>query len=68
MTSNDIKTTQTNTKPNTKNKIFLNVGSKQETIEINDQYLDETLDNEDISMELALQKMSSDERVRNDTI
>ena len=45
MTSNDLKTTQTNTKSNSKNKILLKAGSMQENIEINEHYLDETLDN-----------------------
>ena len=46
MTSNDLKTTQT--KPNKKNKNVLKVGSMQENVEINDQYFDETLDDNDI--------------------
>ena len=48
MTSNDLKTTQTNTKPNKKNKTILKVGSTQEIIEINEHYFDEILDNNNI--------------------
>ena len=46
MTSNDLKTTQT--KSNEKNKNVLKAGSVQENIEINEHYLDEILDNNDI--------------------
>ena len=46
MTSNDIKTFQT--KSNKKNKNILKAGSVQENIEINEHYLDEILDNNDI--------------------
>ena len=46
MTSNYLKTTQT--KSNEKNKNALKAGSMQENVEINDQYLDEILDNNDI--------------------
>ena len=45
MISNDLETTQTNTKPNKKNKSILKTGSMHENDEINDQYLDEYLDN-----------------------
>ena len=48
MTSNDLKTTQTNTKSNNKNKSILKAGSTHKIIEINDQYLDEILDKNDI--------------------
>ena len=48
MTSNDLKTTQTITKSNRKNKIISKAGSIHENIEINDQRLDEILDNIDI--------------------
>ena len=48
MTLNDLKTTQTNTKSNRKNKTFLKTGSIHENIEINDQYLLDVLDNNDI--------------------
>ena len=44
MTSDDLKTTQTNTKSNRKNKNILKVGSTHENIEINDQYLNKLLD------------------------
>ena len=46
MTSNDLKSTQT--KSNKKNKNFLKTGSVQENIEINEHYLDEILDNNNI--------------------
>ena len=46
MTSNDLKTNQT--KPNKKNQNFLKAGSVQENIEINEHYLDEILDNNNI--------------------
>ena len=48
MTSNDPKTTQTNVKPKRKNKNILKPGSVHKNIEINDQYSDEILDNNDI--------------------
>ena len=43
---NDLKTTQT--KLNKKNKNILKAGSVQENIEMNEQYLDEILDNNNI--------------------
>ena len=46
MTSNDLKTTQT--KSNKKNKNILKAGSVQENFEINEHYLDEILDKNDI--------------------
>ena len=45
-TSNDLKTTQT--KSNKKNKNILKAGSVQENIEINEHYLDEILNKNDI--------------------
>ena len=45
LTSNDLKT---NTKSNKKNKHVLKAGSLQEKIEINEHYLDEILDNNNI--------------------
>ena len=48
MTLNDLKTTQTNTKSNGKNKNILKVGSMHEKNETNDQNLDEILDNIDL--------------------
>ena len=45
LTSNDLKT---NTKSNKKNKHVLKAGSVQENIEINEHYLDEFLDNNNI--------------------
>ena len=47
MTSNDLKTTRTNTKSNRKNKNIMKVGSTQENIKTNEHYLDEILDNID---------------------
>ena len=48
MTSNDLKTTQTNTKSSKKNKNILKAGSIRENIANNDQRLDGVLDNTDI--------------------
>ena len=48
MTSNDPKTTQAKTKSNKKDKNVLKTGSVQENIEINDQFLDEISENNDI--------------------
>ena len=48
MTSNDHKTTQTDIKSKKKNKNILRAGSIHENIEINDQYLVEILDNNDM--------------------
>ena len=66
MTSNDLKTNDT--KPNKKNKYVLKAGSIQENIEINEHYLDEILDNNNIQMDLAMQIISTDKAVRYDTI
>ena len=49
MTSNDLKSVQTNS--NKKNKSVLNSGSVQQNIEINEHYLDEFLGNNDIKMD-----------------
>ena len=48
MTSNDLKSSQTNTKSNKKNKNVLKAGSIHENFETNDQYLNEILDDNDI--------------------
>ena len=48
MTSDDLETNQTNRKSYRKHKNFLKAESIQENIEINDQYLDENLDNNDV--------------------
>ena len=48
MTSNDLRTTQTNTKLNKKNKNILKAGTMQDNIEINGHYSDEILDNNNI--------------------
>ena len=45
MTSNDFKTTQTETKSNNENKNFVKAESVHENIEINEHYLDEILQN-----------------------
>ena len=66
MTSNDLKMTSNETIKNKKNK--LKAGSVQENIESNEHYLDEILDNNNIQMDLAMQIISTDKTVRNDTI
>ena len=66
LTSNDVKTTSNETVKNKKNK--LKGGSLQENIEINEHYLDKILKNNNIKMELAIQFISNDNTVRNDTI
>ena len=43
MTSNDVKTTQTITNPNKRNKIVLRGGSVHENVQINENYLEEIL-------------------------
>ena len=48
MTSNDLAKHETNTKSYRRNKNVLKAGSMQADVEINDQYLDESLDNNDI--------------------
>ena len=48
MISNDVVESETNTKSNKRNKNNLNGGSAHGNIEINDQYLGEILDNNDI--------------------
>ena len=65
LTSNDFKT---NTKSNKKNKHVLKAGFVQENIEINEHYLDKIFDNNNIQTDLAMQIISSDKTVRNDTI
>ena len=67
MTSNNLKTTQTNTKFNKKNKNILKGGSVQENIEINDQFLDEVLDKNDMQMDLAMHIIFTDKAVRKNT-
>ena len=66
MTSNDVKTTLNETVKNKKKK--LKGGAIQENIEINEHYLDKILKNKNILMELAMQLISSDQTVRNDTV
>ena len=66
MTSNDVKTTSNESIKNKKNK--LKGGSLQENIEINEHYLDKILKNNIIKMELAMQLISTDQTIRNDTM
>ena len=66
MTSDDLKTTQT--KCNKENKNVLKAGSVQQNIEINEHFLDEILQNINSYRELAMQIISNDKTVRNDTI
>ena len=68
MTSNDLKTTQTNAKSNRTNRNFLEARSTNENTEINDDYLDEILQNNNCYMELPMQIISNDKTVRNGTI
>ena len=68
MTSNDLVKPETNTKSEKKNKTILKGGSIHETIEINDQNLDEILDNNVIFMDLAMVIVSTDKTVRSETI
>ena len=68
MTSNDLKLTQTNSKSNEKNNDILKAGSIHENIEIDGNYLDEVLDNNDLWMDLAMQIISTDKTVKSDTI
>ena len=68
MTSDDLKTTQTKTKSNRKNKNILKAGYIQKNFEINHHYLEEILDKNDIQMDLAMQIISTDKTVNNDTM
>ena len=68
MTSNDINKPKTNTKSKKKYKTFPKSGSVHENIEINDHYLDEILDNNNIGMQLAMQIICNDKTVRTGTI
>ena len=65
-TSNHLKTTQT--KLNKQNRNVLKAGSVQQNIEINEHFSDEILDNNNIQMDLAMQIISTDKTVRNDTV
>ena len=65
LTSNDPKA---NTKFNKKNKHVLKAGSVEENIEINEHYLDEIFDENNLEMDFAMQIISYDKTVRNDTI
>ena len=67
MTSNDLKTTQTNTKSNRKKKKPKN-GSVHENVEINEHYLDESLHKNNLKMELAMQIVSKDKTVRSNAV
>ena len=69
MTSNDLKRPQSSSNGRkVKTKSNLKAGSIQEDIENNDLCLDESLDNNNIKMDLAMQIISTDKGVRNDTI
>ena len=63
LTSNDPKST-----PNEPVKIKKNKLKGGANIEINEHYLDEILHNNSSQMELAMQIISTDKTVRNDTI
>ena len=66
MTSNDLKTTQTKSKK--KNKKVLKAGSVQQNIEMNENYYDEILQNNNSYMELSMELISNDKTVRKDTM
>ena len=66
LTSNDLKITQT--KSNKKSKNALKTGSVQQNFEIDNHYLNENLDNNDIKMDLAMQRISTDKTVTKNTI
>ena len=74
LTSNDFVKTDTNTEStnkrtsNTRNNNVLIAGCVQENIESNDKYLDETLHNNKIEMDLAMQIISSVKTVRINTV
>ena len=71
MTSNDLKRHQSTSNVNkkkVKTKNNLKGGLTQENVEINEHYLDETLQNNSHEMELAMQIISNDKTVRNDTV
>ena len=71
MTSNDLKRPQATSNENrkkVKTKNSLRGGFVQENVEIDDQYLDESFQNNNPQMELAMQNISNDKTVRNDTI
>ena len=53
---------------NDRNKKILKAGSVHEKIEKSDEHLDESLHNSDLKMDLAMQIISNDQTVRNDTI
>ena len=71
MTINDLKVTSKNVNENggkVKIKNNLKGGSVHENVEISDEYLDENLQNNNFQMDLAMQILSSNKTVRNDTI
>ena len=72
MTSNDFKMTSKNVNENgkkVKTKINIYGGFiANENLEIDDQYLDEILDNNDIYMGLAIEIISNDQAETNDTV
>ena len=68
MTSNDLKRPQSGSNGKKVKPKNLKGGFVHDNVEINDQYSDETLDNNDIQMDLAMQIISTDKTVRNDTM
>ena len=68
MTSNDLKTIQTNTKPTRKNTIILKAGSVHENVELNELYLDENLLKRDLQLGLAMPILSNGNSVGSDTV
>ena len=71
MTSNDLKRPQPTSNENgkkVKTKNNLKGGFVQKNIEINEHYSEKILQNNNPKMELAMQIVSNDKAVRNDTI
>ena len=63
MTSNDLKISSNQPVKNEKSKF-----KSGEKIEINDQYLDEILDNNNIKIKLAMEIISNDQTIRSETV
>ena len=74
MTSNDLVTPDTSTKSivkrtsNKRNKTILKGRSMQLNVEITDKCLDETLRNNNLYMDLAMQIIFNDQTVRSNTV
>ena len=69
MTSKDLKRPQSSSNgKKVKTKNILKSGFVHDNLEINDQYLDEILDNNDIKMDLAMQIFFTDKTVGSDTV